>query len=140
MQDINIKELLKKDNARIRWVNYGVANTFTYTHKKRGYKVIEINKLLIDEPKLFYPILFHELRHSKNILSTDDVINDFSYFNLKSLPNLRIIAFMVKHPKALIQILPAYFTKKQGLVFDINLSLVWIFAIAIFIFLKFKYF
>jgi predicted PolB exonuclease-like 3'-5' exonuclease len=140
MQDINIKELLKKDNARIRWVNYGVANTFSYNHKGKEYKVIEINKKLIDEPKLFYPILFHELKHSKKLFSQDDLINDFSLANLKSLPNMKIVGFMIKNPTSLVQTLPAYYTKRHGLVLDINLSFIWIIAIAIGLFLKFKVF
>ena len=136
MQDVNIKELLKKDNARIRWVNYGVANTFTYNYNGRGYKVIEINKKLIDEPKLFYPVLFHELSHSKKIFSKEDLMTDFSFENMKSLPNLRIIVFMLRNPEALIQILPLYFTKRQGLVFDINLSIIWGIALFSLLFIK----
>ena len=126
MQDINIKRLLKQDKARIRWVNYGVANSFAYNYKGKEYKIIELNKALIDEPDIFYPILFHELRHSKKILAIEDVINDFSFANLKSLPNFKIIAFMLKNPSALIQVLPVYKTKKQGWVFDINLCLLWL--------------
>lgn len=139
MQDVNIKELLRKDNARIRWVDYGVANTFTYTYKNKGYKVIEMNKALIDEPKLFMPILFHELKHTKKIFSKDDMVNDFSMQNLKSLPNFKIVLFMLKNPKALIQVLPAYYSKKHGLVFDINLCFIYALALCVALFLLIKY-
>lgn len=139
MQDVNIRGLLKKDNARIVWVDYGVANTFTYSYKDKAYKIIEINRALIDEPKLFYPILFHELRHSKKLFSTDDVINDFSFANLKSLPNFRILWFMLKNPKALLQLLPVYKTKKRGLVFDINLSIIYVLSLFVALFLLIKY-
>lgn len=139
MQELEIKTLLKNDHARIRWVNYGVANTFSYNFKNKSYKIIEINKELIDEPKLFYPILFHELRHSKKIFSKEDVINDFSMANLRSLPNLKILGFMFTHPKALLQICPFYKTKKQGWVFDLNLCVVYLIAIIIAIFLIVKF-
>ena len=135
MQDIDIKELLKKDNARIRWVNYGVANSFIYNYKGKAYKVIEINKDVLDEQGLFIPILFHELRHSKKFLNTDDVINDFSMANLKSLPNFKIIKFMFKRPRALTQLLPVYKTKKQGWVFDINLCIIYALALFVALFL-----
>lgn len=136
MQDINIKELLKKDNARIKWVDYGVANTFTYNYKNNYYKVIEINKDILDENELFIPILFHELRHSKKIFATEDIVTDFSYQNLKSLPNLKIINFMIKHPRALTQFLPLYYTKKKGMVIDINLTIIWIIAISLGVFIR----
>ena len=140
MQDINVKELLEKDNARIRWVNYGVANTFSYHYKDKAYKIIEMNKKLIDEPKLFYPILFHELGHTKKIFSQDDFIRDFSWTNLKSLPNLAIIGFMFKNPEAFVQALPVYYTKRHGIVLDINLCFIWTIALIIGLVIKFKFF
>jgi len=140
MQDVNIKELLKKDNAHIRWVNYGVANTFTYNHNKHSYKVIEINKALIDDPKLFYPILFHELKHTKKIFTPEDLAVDFSPANMRSLPNMKILLFMIKNPKALTQILPAYYTRKHGLVFDINLSIIYVVAAVCALIIKLKVF
>jgi hypothetical protein len=138
MQEYNIKELLKKDKARIRWVNYGVANTFPYNFKDKEYKIIELNKALIDYPELFTPILMHELRHSKKLFSKDDVINDFSYANLRSLPNFRILLFMLSHPNALTQLLPAYYSNKNGLVFDINLSLIYAISLIVGLIIKLK--
>lgn len=135
MQELDIKELLKKDNARIRWVSYGVANSFVYNYKTKAYKIIELNKALIDERGLLRPILLHEIAHSKKLFSQDDLINDFSMQNLKSLPNLKILGFMLCHPKALVLILPAYKTKKQGWVFDLNLIVIYACALCVAFFL-----
>lgn len=119
-----IKKLLEKDNARIKWVNYGSANSFCYNWKRKKYKVIEINKALIDYPKLFMPIFVHEISHSKELYNYKDLATDMKV----TIPKFEFLKFMFANPTTFIELLPAYNTKKHGWVIDINMIGLWIFG------------
>ncbi len=98
-------------------VNHGIANRFTDG-------TIEVNKHLRAYPKLYYPIIKHELEHT-----------DSSGFTLKDLRHdinanqevnqIQLMKFMFKHPKSFTQFLPIYYTKKRKFVVDINLCLIY---------------
>ena len=100
----------------IRYVDYGVANNFG--------DYIEINKNLKQYPKLHYPILQHELRHSKGGFM-NDVNNDF--FKKVGYNTWDYLKFMITHPKSWTQWLPFYYTRSKGFVYDINLSIFMVF-------------
>ncbi len=101
----------------IKYVDYGVANNFG--------DYIEINKNLKQYPKLYNPILQHELKHSKGGLTMEDVRNDF--FRNSNVNTWSLFKFMIKHPKSLTQIFPFYYTRSKGFVYDINLSIFMVF-------------
>ena len=133
MQEYNIEELLKKDNARIRWVNYGTANCFIYEHKDKKFKLIEINKDLLDDTYLFNYVLNHELKHSKELYSKEDASAD-----IPTSPKgvYHLFTFFLQHPTSWHEALPIYKTKKQGWVFDINLIGLYTLGLIVGIFLK----
>ena len=102
----------------IEYVDWGIANNFG-TH-------IEMNKKLKDYPDLHSAILQHELRHTNKIFSKKDLLNDLKPIKIK--PG-RLLNFMIRNPKSFWQFLPFYYTKKYGLVYDINLMLIYLFLI-----------
>lgn len=132
MQDFKLKEILTKDNAKIRWINYGTANCFSYDWKGNKTKIIEINKQILDYPLLFQQVVLHEIRHSKEPWTKEDLINDIK----PTINKAQFMQFMFKNPTTWIDGLPLYKTKKRGWVFDINLLILWIVGLAIALFLK----
>lgn len=98
----------------INFTAWGIANRFG--------NEIEINKELVKYPLLFQDILKHELGHTKD----KSFIEDFKHDLSPRVNSNEMIKFMLTHPKSLTQLLPFYFTKKQGFVYDINLSLIYI--------------
>jgi len=104
----------------VEYVDWGLANNFG-TH-------IELNKNLKQYPKLHYKILRHELRHTNKPFSKQDLKNDFLETKVSSV---ELIKFMIKNPKSMIQILPFYWTKRYGLVYDINLILTYLIIVFI---------
>ena len=98
----------------IREVSYGIANNFgTY---------IEVNKHLKEYPRLYYAILDHELSHTnKKGFTKEDFLLDISPSNVNYL---KLIVFMIRHPKSLTQFLPIYYQKKE-IVYDINMLIAW---------------
>jgi hypothetical protein len=118
---------LRQDNARIRWVNYGSSNSFIYTHKGKKTKIIEVNKNLLDYPNLFNQVILHEVKHSKDIWNKVDLINDI----VPSVNKLQFFSFMIANPSSWIEGLPVYYTKKQGMVYDINMCLLWGFGLVL---------
>ena len=104
----------------VKYVDYGIANNFG-TH-------IEMNKHLKDYPDLHEAILKHEMGHTDRIFTKQDLIADLKPLRIKKRILFR---FMIRHPKALFQFLPIYITKKHGLVYDINLILIYSFIISI---------
>ena len=116
---------------RIKFVNSGTANSFIYLGYGQKHKVIEINKLLIDEPQLFKTILAHELRHNYTTYSLHDLKIDLT--NKDKIPTFQLLKFTLFHPSAWKQFLPFYYTKKDWWIFDISLIIIYILAIIIYI-------
>lgn len=113
------------DNTRIKWVDYGIANVLNYNNHGCSNKVIEINKNLIDYPRVFRETLKHELNHSSAKFSLHDLSNDIqSLINI--YPNLfEKFRFTLEHPRSLAQLSPVWYRKRDGFIFDINLGIVW---------------
>lgn len=125
-----------KKNTRIKWVDYGVGNSFSFHYNDKSYKVIMLNKGLTDDKELLKSILNHEDKHTttKKLINIKDIKIDMPYtFGKKEdiIPPLRYLSFLFRSPKNLIQILPfiKYTNKKTGntdLHWDINLILLYI--------------
>lgn len=101
---------------KIEYVNHSLANNFGDT--------IELHKDLIKYPELHDSILEHELGHSND--------PDFNVFDLKhdtikpsKVNQWQLFKFMLLHPSAWSQLLPAYYNKKHGLVYDSNLIIIY---------------
>ena len=112
-------------------VSHGIANRF-------ADGTIEVNKYLKAYPKLYYPIIKHELEHTGEVgFTLKDLKHDFNA-NQK-VNQIQLMKFMFKHPKSLTQFLPIYYTKKRKFVIDINLCIVYstmfIVASAIYLFM-----
>ncbi len=97
-------------------VNHGLSNNFG-TH-------IEINKHLQEYPNLRKQILEHENAHSVDNFSMEDFKLDFLMPH--ALHYKELFKFMIKHPKSLTQILPLYWSKQKGLVYDINMTIMYL--------------
>ncbi len=95
---------------RIKYVKWGLANNFG--------DVIEINENLRHYPKLLQPILHHELSHTNEVFTMKDLMLDVTATH--NLNQRKLMKFMIKHPKSLTQLLPIYFSRTRGLVYDIN--------------------
>ena len=108
---------------KIKYVDYGLANNFG--------DVIEINKNLINYPELLQPILTHELNHTDKLFTLRDLALDIT--STHNLSQRKLIKFMIKHPKSFTQLLPIYFSKSHGLVYDINLILSYVMYISLII-------
>lgn len=100
----------------IKYVNGGIANNFgTY---------LEINKHLKKYPKLLNPLLRHELDHTDKTFTIEDI-----YLDLTASHNINqfdLMWFMIKHPRSFSQLLPLYYSKSRGWVYDINLCLTYV--------------
>ncbi len=118
---------MSKPKIPIVNVNHGIANRFA--------DCIEVNKHLHNYPKLYYPIIRHELEHTDNKGFT---FKDFKH-DINSehkIDRIQLLKFMFKHPKSFTQILPIYYTRKRKFVVDINLFIAYsvMFVIAIIIY------
>ncbi len=102
-------------------VNHGIANRFS-NH-------IEINKNLRNYPNLLTPILKHEFAHTNKVISKKDFKLDFIF--PETLHYKELFKFMFKHPKSFTQLLPIYWAKGKGFVYDINLTIMYLFMIGI---------
>lgn len=103
--------------------NYGIADRF-------NDGTIEINKNLDDYPKLKKAILDHELGHtSKKEFNKSDFIHDLNA--TKDIDKKELLRFMIKHPKSLTQFLPINYSKKRGLIIDVNMAIAYIVIITI---------
>lgn len=102
---------------KIEYVPSGLGNNFGDT--------IELNENLLkpEYKKLHDNILSHELKHTDKLFTWHDLKNDISGSEVSSL---EILKFMLRYPKSFMQILPFYFSKKHGFVYDINLILIYI--------------
>ena len=107
----------------IKYVDHSLSNRFE-NH-------IEINRNLKNYPKLLQPILEHELSHSDKPWSIEDFKLDFVSNN--NINHWELFKFMLKHPKSFYQLLPIYYSKEKGFVYDVNLIIMFIILFSIFI-------
>lgn len=101
-------------------VEHGIANNFG-DH-------IEINKHLKEYPDLFESVLQHELSHTNKEFSFKDLKLDLLADNEVDRRNM--IKFMFKHPKSFSQLLPLYYSKRNGFVYDTNLIIMYAIMVA----------
>ena len=106
---------MAKPKLQIIEVSHGIANRFE--------DCIEVNKHLKNYPKLYQPIIRHELEHTDSLFSWKDFKHDLN--SEKKVNQIQMLKFMFKHPKSFTQILPFYYSKKRNIVIDINLSLIY---------------
>ena len=100
----------------LEFVNTGIANRFDFG----DYDLIEMNKNLKKYPKLFYPVLIHEINHGES-----SSLDDFKHDMKSKTPGL--FRFMIKHPLALTQVLPFYWDMRRNkVVYDISYIASWI--------------
>lgn len=99
----------------IRLTDWGVANNFG--------DYIEVNRhLQTENPKLYQTIINHELDHTKKTgLNTTDFLLDIGETRVN---NWELFRFMIRHPKALLQLVPLY-RKDKVWIYDINMILSW---------------
>jgi hypothetical protein len=100
---------------KIEYVKTGIGNNFG--------EVIELNENLKKYPDLHDSILKHELKHTDKGFTWYDLKHDITESNVDSLDLLK---FMIKHPRSFSQLLPIYFSKKHGFVYDINLIIIYV--------------
>lgn len=102
-------------------VNHGIANRFSDR--------IEVNKYLKKYPELYNPIMQHELGHTDATFSWHDFKHDIS--SEYKVPTFKLIKFMFRHPRTFTQILPIWYHKTKGIIFDINLFIIWTFFLSV---------
>lgn len=107
--------------TRIEYVKWGLANNFGHT--------IEINEGLKEHPELLGPILQHEFNHTDKKFSWHDMKVDLT--RTEKLSTMKLMKFMLRHPKTFTQFLPFYWTKKHGFVYDVNLIIIYVVIIGI---------
>ncbi len=117
-------DLPKEINGiKIVETEYGIANNFG--------SFIEINSHLKEYPNLLFPIVEHELSHTDKFFTWHDFALDFT--DKTKINRLEMLRFMLKHPKSFTQILPFYWTKKKGFVYDLNMMIMYLIMSFIFI-------
>ncbi len=101
----------------IKFVDWGLANNFG--------KVIELHKDL-ESSLLLAPILEHELKHTDQEELLEKLLHDLvpSKTDVKWY-RYKLAMFMLFRPKTWIQILPFYFQKKKGFVYDTSWIVFW---------------
>ena len=102
-------------------VNHSIANRF------KGY--IEVNKNLKKYPKLFKGVIEHEMSHTDEAFTWKDFKLDFT--SDSKVNNWELMKFMLKHPRSFSQLLPVLYSKKTGIVIDINLMVMYLIMILI---------
>ncbi len=107
----------------VRYVKWGLANRFD--------DGIELNENLKKYPKLHNSILDHELGHKDSNTFRQDLAHDLT--PIQKLNQKEVVVFMLKHPKAMIQLLPFYWSsKRKQIVFDLNMILIYGFFVGVF--------
>ncbi len=97
-------------------VSHSVANRYP------GY--IEMNKNLKKYPKLYKAILEHELSHTNKSWSLKDFKLDF--VSKTKVNFFTLMKFMLSHPASFLQLSPILYSKKKGLIIDINLLIMYL--------------
>lgn len=105
---------------RIEYVSHGLGNNFGDS--------IELNKHLLEYPEIHDVILKHELSHTDKFFSLKDLKLDLTQSDINSFD---IFKFMIRHPLSFTQLLPFYWTRKHGFVYDLNLILIYLFLVGI---------
>lgn len=108
----------------LEFVDSGIGNRF----ERNGETVIELNQNLKKYPKLYHAVLNHELGHSDKKFSMHDLRLDLGESRASTLD---ILIFMIRNPKSFKQLLPLYYSKKWGFVYDLNLIIIYIIMIII---------
>lgn len=104
-------------DLKIVYRNYGIADRFP-----NG--IIEMNKHLDDYPNLKKSLLLHEASHTnKKEFNRKDFMHDLTSINQFS--TFDMMRFMVRHPLSMVQVLPIYWTKTGGWVWDEVASIYW---------------
>lgn len=102
---------------KIIYRSWGIADAF-------NDGTVELNKHLDDYPELKRALLQHEARHTNEPGFTK---KDF-YHDLTTIDQVKqwdMIKFMAKHPLSLIQLSPITYSKRRGLMYDINGLIIW---------------
>lgn len=107
----------------IKYISHSIAN--------RYQNHIEINHHLKKYPDLLEPILKHELSHTDKPWSMEDFKLDF--LSNDEINQWKLIKFMFKHPSSFVQLSPILYSKKKGLIVDINLLIMYSIMIIVFI-------
>lgn len=114
-------ETPKKINGiEIEYVGHSLGNYFVSS--------IELNKHLKKYPKLHDAILAHELKHTPTGF-IQNLKNDLSYLGINSS---ELFLFMFKHPASFMQLLPCYYSRKHGFIYDLNLIILYCFTFCCF--------
>ncbi len=108
----------KQETPDIRFVDWGVANNFG--------DYIEIHKDLPKYPELYKPILKHELRHTKKLFTVEELKMDVTPSGAKLW---KLMGFCLIRPKTWIQFLPIYWQRGKGFIWDLNMIIVYTFAV-----------
>lgn len=102
-------------NIPVKLVDWGLANNFG-TH-------IELHRDLPHHPDLAIPILRHEYEHTDKAFSWKDFTLDLR--RNKGINYIKLYSFMIRRPKTWVQFLPVYYMKDKGLVYDLNLLIIY---------------
>lgn len=105
------------DELRIIYRGYGIADAFPDG-------TVELNKHLKDYPKLQRALLQHEAKHTREKgFTKKDFVHDLT--TIDQINQWQMIKFMSRHPLSLIQVLPITYSKRRGIMYDINSLIVW---------------
>ena len=99
--------------------NFGIADRF-------DDGTIELHRGLKEDKfrDLRNSIIKHEIRHTdKPGFTKKDFLHDIS--TPDQMKTGLLLKFMMRYPSSLVQFLPVYWTKRRGVIVDINLSIIY---------------
>jgi len=111
------------NEVKIIYVNYGLAGKYENT--------IKINKKLQKDEELLKFVIRHELDHDDSIFSIRDYLHEFK---IKPKIFLKLLKFIVLNPSTWYEILPFYYTREEGLVYDLNITITYLLFIVFIMF------
>lgn len=114
-------------HAPIQYINHSIA----YTVEKDGEKYIQLNKRLLDYPKLKIEVLKHEQGHLKRKGILSNILydlTDFSFFK-----NKEMWKFCLKEPSVWKSLWPC-FTEKGETIYNLTSVFYWLLVFAAFCF------
>lgn len=113
----------QQQELKIVYKNWGIADAFPDG-------VVELNKNLRNYPNLEKALIQHELKHSREAgFTKHDLVHDLTTMNQVS--QWEMFKFIMTNPKSLTFLLPAYYSKERGLVYDQNAIIMWCVLIGI---------